>query len=260
MECKKNILYRKGIDEENEFEFAEKYSNIFSYRTELPPNSIVWGRYSVLPFYQELEKELSLNGSSLINSYQQHRYVADIENWYNDLIHLTPETWFFWGDLPEGKYVVKGRTNSRKHEWKNRMFADSREKMISIIGSLLDDSMISEQGLCVRKYIPLKTYDYGINDLPITNEWRFFFYGEKILSYGYYWSSFYEKGPSEIEEEGIRVAKEAAKIASKNINFFVVDVAQTEEGNWIVIELNDAQMSGLSCNDPKTLYENISLC
>lgn len=255
----KNILYRKGIDEEGEYSTAAEYCNLFSYRTQLPSNSIIWGRYSVLPFYKELEEELKLKGSKLINSYQQHMYVADIENWYQDLSHITPETWFLWGDLPEDKYIVKGRTNSRKHEWKHRMFAENREQMISIVKSLLDDSLISEQGLCIRKYIPLKTYDYGINDLPITNEWRFFFYGETILSYGYYWSSFYDKAPSEIEEQGIKVAMEAAKIASNYINFFVVDVAQTETGEWIVIELNDGQMSGLSCNKPDELYKNISL-
>jgi hypothetical protein len=37
-------------------------------------------------------------------------------------------------------------------------------------------------------------------------------------------------------------------------NFYVVDVAQTEKGDWIVIELNDGQQSGLSDNSPVALY------
>ncbi len=254
----KKILFRSGIDEEGELECARKHNSVFLYRSQLPSNSVVWGRYSVLPYYEELEKELALRGSTLVNSYRQHQYVADIENWYQDFKDITPETWFMWGMLPEGKYVVKGRTNSRKHEWKKRMFAENKEQMIKIVSSLLDDALISDQGLCVRKYVPLKTYDYGINDLPITNEWRFFFYGNQLLSYGYYWS-WYENKPSEISEEGIKLAKEAAKRASKNINFFVVDVAQTAEGDWIVIELNDGQMSGLSCNNPEILYSAIAL-
>jgi hypothetical protein len=40
-------------------------------------------------------------------------------------------------------------------------------------------------------------------------------------------------------------------------NFYAVDVAQTVAGDWIVIELNDGQMSGLSENDPEILYCNL---
>ena len=40
-------------------------------------------------------------------------------------------------------------------------------------------------------------------------------------------------------------------------SFYVVDIAKTQSGEWIVIELNDGQMSGLSCNDPKLLYSRL---
>ena len=35
-------------------------------------------------------------------------------------------------------------------------------------------------------------------------------------------------------------------------------MAQTAEGNWNVIELNEGQQSGLSENDPDLLYKNLS--
>lgn len=257
MSLKTQILFRKGLEEEGEFDAASKYFDVVEYRSTISPNSLIIGRYSVLPYYSELEKEIKLKNSRLINSYDQHLYVADIQNWYSDLQDITPETWFTWGHLPEGQYVVKGRTNSRKHEWNKRMFAKNKEQLVSIAKSLLDDALISEQGLCVRKYIPLKTFDKGINDLPITNEWRFFFYKDKIIDFGYYWS-FYENKPRTIDKAGILKAKEAAKIVADKINFFVVDVAETESGEWIVIELNDAQMSGLSCINPDSLYANMA--
>ena len=46
------------------------------------------------------------------------------------------------------------------------------------------------------------------------------------------------------------------KIGNKS-NFYVIDVAQKQDGNWTVIELNDGSMSGLSCNDPELLYGNL---
>ena len=128
--------------------------------------------------------------------------------------------------------------------------------MIEIVKSLLDDCLISQQGLCVREYVELKTFEYGINNLPITNEWRFFFYGENLLSYGYYWS-FASNKPKEIDPRAISLAKEIASIVKNKINFFVIDVAETKDGDWILIELNDGQMSGLSDNDPHVLYSSI---
>jgi hypothetical protein len=36
-------------------------------------------------------------------------------------------------------------------------------------------------------------------------------------------------------------------------------VAKTQSGEWIVIELNDGQMAGLSDNDPSVLYHNLKV-
>lgn len=48
--------------------------------------------------------------------------------------------------------------------------------------------MIGQQEILYREYIPLETFDVAIGGCPITNEWRFFCYKDKILSWGYYWS------------------------------------------------------------------------
>jgi hypothetical protein len=41
--------------------------------------------------------------------------------------------------------------------------------------------------------------------------------------------------------------------------FAVFDVAQTEAGNWILIELNAGIQSGLSMIDSDEFYKNLSL-
>ena len=40
-------------------------------------------------------------------------------------------------------------------------------------------------------------------------------------------------------------------------NFFVIDIAQKEDGDWIIIEVNDGQQSGLSENSADILYQNL---
>ena len=249
------ILFRSSIDTEDELEIARKYFDVTDSRTECK-NRLVIGRYSVLPFYKELEKDLENNNSRLINSYHQHKYIANFD-YYKDVKDFTPETWFELTRIPEGgPYIVKGKTNSKKHKWNTLMFAKDRIQAIRIATELMDDPLIEQQGIIVRKYIPLEFLEEGINGQPFVNEHRIFFYKETMLATGFYWAQ--TEITREIEIEGLLLAQEIAKIVSRNVDFFVLDIAKTAEGKWILIEINDAQMSGLSDCNPELLYSNLS--
>jgi hypothetical protein len=139
------------------------------------------------------------------------------------------------------------------------MFASNKKQAMIIAGELMKDVLIGPQGVIYRKYVPLKTFEIGLNDLPFTNEFRFFFYKEHLISHGYYWSSAEESviDNATITLDGIDFAIKMAKIASEHVNFFVMDIAEKEEGGWILIEINDGQQSGLSENDPHVLYQNL---
>lgn len=261
------VLYRKdksfGDNDSQAVEISAIYKNfpVFQYRSQIPNDSLVIGRYSVMPFYKELQDELKLKNSRLINSYSEHLYIADIMNWYEDVKEFTPKTYTTWGHITGGKWVVKGKTYSRKHHWNSKMFADGKEELLRITRELLDDPMISENGLVVREYVPLKRIDTAPNGLPIVKEWRMFFFKENYLCGGYYWSSHFEEycekyGP-DVPNEAIEFAKKVAKIVAEKTNFFVLDVAEKENGEFILIEINDGQMSGLSCCNPEELYLNL---
>jgi len=183
-----------------------------------------------------------------------------MENWYNDLEGLTPKTWFNWSNLPETPhgYVLKGQTNSRKFEWDKKMFAKDKVDFWIVLSNLLGDSFISDQGVCVREYIPLKTYDVGINGMRFTKEYRCFYYKDKLLDFGYYWSVYDgERKDDYLNSKAFGLLSKVSEIVSKHINFYAVDIAETESGEWIVIELNDGQMSGLSTIDPTNFYKTI---
>jgi hypothetical protein len=237
--------------------------NFVKYRSKIQENSCVIGRYSVLPYYQELEEELKTKNSYLINSHKSHLYIADME-YMNDIADYTPETWFI-GDssfrisnLDENSaYVLKGKTNSRKHNWNTHMFAKNRDDIPRVFGNLMNDSLVKDQGVVIRKYYELEKIEDGINGLPITNEWRFFCFKDKIVSYGFYWTIIEEEKFPQIEQSAIDLVNIIIKIVKNNVNFYVIDVAKTNNGDWIVVEMNDAQMSGLSGNNPDTLYRNI---
>lgn len=253
------ILFRE--DDTTEFEFITVnsiFSNVQTSRVieNSYDTNLVVARYSALPFYKELEEDLNIQGLNLINSYQQHKYIANFE-YYWDLEDLTPKTYFRLEDIPEkgGPFVVKGVTNSRKFFWNDLMYATNKQRAIQVACDLQRDALLQNQDIIVRDYANLKILEKGVTGTPVTNEWRFFCLGSKILSEGFYWSCSEKKG--KLNEAGIAVVQEVQKRVSAYTNFFVVDIAQLENGSWIVIELNDGQMSGLSENNPKVLYSNL---
>lgn len=249
------ILFRKDLDTEEECSIAEEYFPIVPSRCNLPSNTLIIPRYSALPFYNELEYDVNIQKSKLINSYKQHLYIANFYYYY-DIEDLTPKTYFKLEAVPEGgPYIVKGATNSRKFLWKELMFAKDRKRAIDIALELQKDSLIGQQDILVRKFEQLKILDTGVTGTPFANEWRFFCYKDKILSYGYYWTCSDVRG--EMNDKGIDLVKEVIKRVEGKVNFFVVDVAERTDGSWIVIEMNDGSQSGLSENDPHVLYKNL---
>lgn len=260
MQSNVSILFRPDYSTEEEFKVCKEFLTLKTKRSDIEKDTLVFGRYSVLPFYKELEEDLESNSSRLINSYEQHKYIADFE-YYHDIKDYTFPTIFNPTDLVEEKYVVKGVTNSRKHEWNTMMYAPNRRRALEIYCDLKNDSLIRFQDIIFRKYVPLLTIDVGINDLPITNEWRLFYYKEDIIDAGFYWSCVDESIVFSLAPDfyrrGVPFANEVAKIISKKVNFFVIDIAVTADDRWVVVECNDAQMSGLNTISPQSFYCNL---
>lgn len=260
------VLFRDDLDTEGERAIAAQHLPVVSYRSEVPKYAVVIGRYSVLPFYEELDNELRLTRTArLINTPTEHRWIADALQWSGVggvLDGLTPRSYSEWGRIPEGAYVVKGRTNSRKHQWNGRMFAPTRAAVADVCRRLWDDPMLSDQGLIVRPYVPLVQLGEGLNGLPITNEWRTFWLrteaGAACLGFGFYWASHPElASAARWTTEAWAVAQEAAARVCEHATFFVLDLAETADGRWIVIEVNDGQMSGLSMVNAAAFYTRL---
>lgn len=253
------VLFRKSIAEEGEFDTCRKYCNTVESRLDCNDETVV-ARYSCLPYYNELTKDLTARNCTLINSLNQHNWIAKFE-WYDAIKEYTPQTWFSEREVRlsgyEGPFVIKGKTNSRKHQWRTHMYAANIDELYRVANELHNDGLIGYQDLIYRKFEPLETFEYGLNGLPFTNEWRFFLYKQEIIAYGYYWATAEKTDwPSDIES--ILLVKKLAAICSNYTNFYVLDVAKTQEGKWILIEVNDGQMSGLSCIDGDLFYKNLN--
>jgi hypothetical protein len=263
------VLFRKSLSEEGELEACSKYIKTVSSRMDIENGSYVIGRYSVLPYYGELEQDLSRVNSKLCNSYNQHRWIADIWEWaspYSLLEKFTPKTWDSLVNLPDNKqFILKGRTNSRKNLWNTHMFASDRSKVTDIAISLLQDPLICEQGIVVREFIPLKQLAVSISGAPVTNEWRTFWFVKEgvpyLLSKGFYWKKSFPSLSGEFTKNAETLVYKIAQAIAENeaATFFVLDIAQKQNSeDWILIEVNDGQMSGTCGCDEEELYSNLA--
>jgi hypothetical protein len=253
-------LYRGSDFEKTELEHAKQYFFCTNRRPEIQAGDLVIGRYSLLPFYSDQEADINFVGAKLINNLFQHIYIADLQNYVSDLEDLTPRTWNQLHTIPEqGPFILKGETNSRKSDWKHSMYAEDKKAAIRVHSQLSNDSLIGHQKIYIRSYVPLVKYMDGVNGMPVTKEFRFFVAYDTVLCGAYYWQNYVDE-ISEVpsaDEVPKDFLNEVIKRVDGKSNFYVIDVAQTESGEWIVIELNDGQQSGLSCNDPATLYKNL---
>lgn len=266
------VLIRDPNDEYGEKEAMDELGiSYVENRTKLGPgktglSQLVIGRYSVLPFYRELEEDIKYAGKFyLINNYSQFRYCSDLGNWYRDFEGSTPKTWFtlqeYLASDYEGPVVLKGETNSRRDKWATHMFANNKDEAREVYCRLLDDGLISQQKIYIRKYEKLVKLIDGVNGMPIPNEWRIFVLYGQVISCSFYWGTYLE----DIKEKGITPRRPpkwnidmAVSRVGSNSNFYSIDIAQLDAYNeWTVIELNEGQMSGLNGVEPKEFYSNM---
>ena len=257
METKPIILMRASLAEDNEKNVAKKYFHVVNNRSECYINKVI-PRYSLLPYPEEVHWDLDNQFCDTINSLFQHQWIADF-SWYNAVKDYTPESWKekdFHLCKYSGPFVVKGCTNSKKFQWNTCMFAKDKYQASEIACNLKQDMYLCDQDIIIRKYVQLNVFEEGLNELPFSEEYRLFFYKEWLLADGYYWSCA-EKTDYTIPEDGLQFGLDIAKKIEKHVNFFVLDVAKTENGDWILIEINDGCMSGLSECNPDELYRNL---
>lgn len=261
------ILFRDLGGNHEEYAIAAKYFPTYKYRALVPPQSLVFGRYSTLPFYRELQADLAFNKSSLVNSLDEHRFITDCE-WIENVKEYTPRTYFNLVDARRnwnGPMIVKGMVTSRKYDWNNSFYAATKEDLHRITSILNADYYIGREQLIYREFVNLRTYEIGIAGERFSNEWRFFCYKNQIVCYGPYWviaeDSTIDKCRADFTADKTNVLEYAQFLAnalSENVTAFVMDIAQKDDGSWILIEVNDLQQSGLQGCDADEFYGNLS--
>ncbi|MDP4182678.1 MAG: ATP-grasp domain-containing protein, partial [Bacillota bacterium] len=102
------------------------------------------------------------------------------------------------------------------------------EEFIKLRGTLFTN------GIVVKEFVDFKKYG------PTTNEYRAFYMNGNLLTIS--------KNSNQLDDCSKAPIEFVELFTGLNSNFYTVDFAELENGQWIVIEVGDGQVSGLSPN------------
>jgi hypothetical protein len=215
--------------------------------------------------YGRLAEAVAGQASRLVVPAADYHFAQDFPTWYQALPEgRTPKSVWFrqeglaqsrpliprWlsDEFREGGLILKDFLKSRKHEWYDACFIRDLTDEVEVRRVM--DNFVERQtadgsfvgGLVFREFVPLK--QIGIHTksrMPLVNEWRAFFWFGQLLYLAPYWSegADYDRVAKPSPQDVERLGK---GLGSK---FYALDVAELEDGSWIVVELNDGGTAGV---------------
>lgn len=181
----------------------------------------------------------------LPNSYSRIESITPKSNWTTNLneksiLELTNE---FGGN----SIIVKDFVKSEKHNWDDACFipnASDKSKVKSVVDRFIElrgDSI--NEGIVFRQFEELEFLtQHSKSGMPLTKEFRIFFHNNEVVKVFDYW----DEGEYGETKPELNKFKDIAK--NIDSNFFTMDVAKKKNGDWIIMELGDGQVSGLPDN------------
>lgn len=221
-------------------------------------------RAGALSDYAHLYHALQESGLTLINNIDQHNIASLLPHWYPLIAAYTPRSKWY-EQLPDVNTImadftfpvfIKGERQTNRHQLSSSKAANQQE-LQNILDNWKNDPILNWQKLICREFIPLEKIGEAIGDkIQYSMEFRVFVWKNKVMEIGQYWTDAPTITLRIPEQQEIRLLVE--KVAQiVGVPFLVVDVAKTAGGEWIVIELNDAQESGYAAVSRLNLWRKI---
>lgn len=230
----------------------------------LPDTIQAVARVGAFEDYESDYAQLRSNGIQLIHSPREHFLCTRLPHWYPLLSDLTPRSrWYDSVPTPEEietefgwPVFVKGERQTSGHR-KSLSIIGDRDAFQRAMHAYRQDPVLQWQGIVCRQYVPLRPVEESKHDtIPASFEFRTFWWKGELVGCGRYW---WEERPYELtaaeRTAALAIASEAA--CRIRVPFLVIDIAQSIEGNWIVIECNDGQESGYAGAGAIGIWQNI---
>lgn len=214
-------------------DYEKRYKYFKDLNIELIHSPEEYNKTSYLPYWYPLIKDFT--PKSIV--FEVTPSVSDIENEFNWPVFL------------------KGERQTSKHQRKLSII-ESPDQFKEVMEIWKRDEILHWQKVVCRKFLKLRiVHDNEKASMPKSFEFRTFWWKDQCAGFGPYWKS-KNYSLNETEEiEMLSVGKNVAK--SLNVSFLVIDMAMTEAGDWIAIEVNDGQDSGYTGVNPYFMWKNL---
>lgn len=119
------------------------------------------------------------------------------------------------------------------------------------------DPILHHQRIVVREFVPLRPVNVDMGKrIRASFEFRTFWWRGQRAGAGRYYGGIVPYDWSDHERSECLAV--AGRVASRvPVPFVVIDMAQTDTGDWIVIECNDAQESGYGSVERIAVWQQI---
>lgn len=207
--------------------------------------------------YGQLYDALAGRGVRLINDPEAYGHCHFLPESYPVIEHYTPRSvWLRTGaevsidaimellrPFGSAPVIVKDFVKSQKHYWQEACFipsASDRETVERVVRRFLElQGEDLSEGLVFREFVEFEPLArHSRSGMPLTQEYRIFVLdGEPIFSLEYWEEGEYPETalPPDLFTEAARAVRS---------RFFTMDVAKRRGGDWMIVELGDAQVAG----------------
>ena len=206
------------------------------------------------------------DGIELIHTPAQHDLCSLLPHWYPALAGVTPRSRWFSGlpslaDIEAGfrlPVFIKGARQTSRHS-ASLSIVRSNEDFERVAARYAEDDILHWQEFVCREFVELRPVaeDKSFGDtISPSFEFRTFWWRGELVGAGRYWTDVptYDWTSAE-RTAALAVARVA--VDALRCGFLVVDVAQTLDGRWIVIEVNDGMESGYAGASPFAIWQEI---
>lgn len=239
-----------------DFNICETAHNaLYHVPKQTQPTLGIWIGYIPQPEHYAAVYQAALDKNiHLLNTPKQHLIAQEFDQAYPKLLGLTPRS-FVLTDVAQCPEVVamiglplfvKGTVQSRKAKGWKACVAYTLEELQALTQQLLSLEARSRGRVIVRQLIKLRYSRTSAQEFPLGREYRVFVYGQTVLGWGYYWEGDDPLKALTADEQQIVLQLALTTAARLEVPYLAVDIGQQEDGQWIVIEVGDAQFSGVS--------------
>lgn len=239
------------------------------YGEEISGLTIYRGWMMKPEMYRDFFQQLEAVGIVLINTPEEYEKYHLLPNWYDDFSEKTSESFWTESDNPDeilqkinqenGGFIVKDYVKSRKHEWYDACYIPNIEdtanarKVITNFVSRQAEALVG--GIVLRRFENLKQMGFHEQSgMPISKEYRVFIFAGRVLAIDDYWT---EKHNVELSREEYDWLESIARTVKSN--FVAVDLARKQDGELIIMEFGDGQVSGLQQIIPEEFYQTFEM-